>query len=56
MGFVMRMVVEWKKVGIEIKFNKRVRALGVGLGVGVRRNMTILRQRYHKYRARIGRC
>ena len=32
-----------------------MKALGVGLGAGVRRNMTVPKQRYHKYRARIGR-
>ena len=43
------------KAGIRIQLSNRVRALGVGLGAGVRRNMTILKKRYHNYKARIGR-
>ena len=43
----------WAAKGISIEYKERVKALGAGLGAGVRRNMTVLRERYHKYRQRI---
>jgi len=43
----------WAATGISIEYKERVKALGAGLGAGVRRNMTVLRERYHKYRQRI---
>ena len=43
----------WAAKGISIIYKERVKALGAGLGAGVRRNMTVLRERYHSYRRRI---
>ena len=45
----------WAKKGISIQYKERVRALGAGLGAGVRRNMLVLKERYHKYRSRVPR-
>ena len=46
---------KWKKAGIDIQYKQRVRALGVGLGAGRRRNMSILKLRRWNYRSRISR-
>ena len=45
----------WKEYGLQIKFRKRVKALGVGLGAGVRRNTAVAKGRLQGYSARIGR-
>ena len=40
---------------LNIKFARKVKALGVGLGAGVRRNMGVMRSRLGKFRKRLGR-
>ena len=45
----------WKKMGILIKFRRKVKALGVGLGAGIRRNVTVARGRLQGYTARVAR-
>ena len=41
--------------GILIKYARKVKALGVGLGAGVRRNVDILRQRLKTMKKRVPR-
>jgi hypothetical protein len=48
-------VKRWKEKGIMIHFALRVKALGVGLGAGVRRNATVMRTRLTNYMARVTR-
>ena len=45
----------WKEMGILIKFRRKVKALGVGLGAGIRRNVTVARGRLQGYTARVAR-
>ena len=45
----------WKRVGIAIEFRKKVKALGVGLGAGIRRNVAVARGRLQNYMARVAR-
>jgi hypothetical protein len=45
----------WKRVGIAIQFRKKVKALGVGLGAGIRRNVAVARGRLQNYMARVAR-
>lgn len=49
------LVERWKKKGILIHFQHRVKALGVGMGAGVRRNATIMRTRLTNFMARVTR-
>ena len=49
------LVARWKKSGITVQFKKRVKALGVGLGAGVRRNVGVMRNRLGNFAARITR-
>ena len=49
------LVERWKKKGIQIHFKHRVKALGVGLGVGVRRNAAVMRARLSNFIARVAR-
>ena len=48
-------VKRWKKKGILIHFQHRVKALGVGLGAGVRRNAAVMRTRLTNFMARVTR-
>ena len=45
----------WEKHGVLIQFRTRVKALGVGLGAGVRRNAAVAKGRLQGYSARIRR-
>jgi len=49
------LVTRWKKNGIIIHFQLRVKALGVGFGAGVRRNATVMRARLRNFVARVTR-
>ena len=49
------LVERWSKKGIVITFKPRVKALGVGLGAGVRRNATVMRTRLKNFTARLPR-
>ena len=49
------LVTRWKKVGIVIHFQLRVKALGVGMGAGVRRNTTVMRSRLANFACRMAR-
>jgi len=46
------LVARWKKSGITVQFKKRVKALGVGLGAGVRRNVGVMKNRLGNFAAR----
>ena len=48
-------VKRWKDKGIIIHFALRVKALGVGLGAGVRRNATVMQTRLTNFMARVTR-
>ena len=45
----------WKENGILIIFRKKTKALGVGLGAGVRRNVDVAKGRLQGYSARVAR-
>ena len=45
----------WERSGINIHFRKKVKALGVGLGAGRRRNAGVARGRLQSYMARLTR-
>ena len=45
----------WAESGVNIQYKDRVKALGAGVGAGVRRNMVVLRERFEKYRSRLPR-
>ena len=47
------LVERWKKGGIIIHYLHRVKALGVGMGAGVRRNATVMRTRLSNFMARV---
>ena len=49
------LIARWNKKGIIIHFQQRVKALGVGMGAGVRRNATVMRTRLTNFTARIAR-
>ena len=49
------LIERWGKKGIVITFKHRVKALGVGLGAGVRRNATVMRSRLNNFTARLAR-
>ena len=50
------LVARWKKKGILIHYLSRVKALGMGLGAGVRRNATVMRTRLTNFMTRVTRC
>ena len=47
------MVARWKKKGISIHYQQRAKALGAGMGAGVRRNATVMRTRLTNFMARV---
>ena len=49
------LVDRWKKKGILISFKDKVKALGVGLGAGVRRNAGVMRTRLSNFMTRFTR-
>ena len=50
------MAALWLERGIFIKYAKKVKTLGVGLGAGVRRNVDIMQQRLRTMKKRVPRC
>ena len=51
----MEMEELWKEAGILIRYVKKVKALGVGLGAGVRRNVDVAKQRLKTMKKRVPR-
>ena len=45
----------WNNVGILMKYMRKVKSLGVGLGVGVRRNVDVMRHRLKTMKKRVPR-
>ena len=43
----------WRERGIFIKYAKKVKALGVGLGAGVRRNVDVMQHRLRSMKKRV---
>ena len=51
----MAMEELWEKDGIFIRYVKKVKALGVGLGAGVRRNVDVAKHRLKTMKKRVPR-
>ena len=51
-----KMEALWAEAGIFIKYGRKVKALGVGLGAGVRRNVYAMKHRLRTMKNRVPRC
>ena len=51
----MKLEALWAEAGIFVKYAKKVKALGVGLGAGVRRNVDVARHRLKMMKKRVPR-
>ena len=54
-GLGEMMEQRWKEAGILIKYVRKVKALGVGLGAGVRRHVDVARHRFKTMKKRVPR-